>query len=173
MKTKLTTIFICCLMAINCRAPEKPKMTFVEGVCAGVVVGLMAGAAIYVVFRCASILPPLPAPETNAPPFEPPPALTNNPATNNPPTGKIPVLETGPSGQSFALGHGLTGFLTTLQGSDDLDRWSDVATIQGWSDGTNSQWVAWNTNGMMLAAGATLFLQSSNRFYRTVRTYAH
>ncbi len=171
MKT-ITAITLAMLLAFTAKAPEpQPKMTLIAGVCAGVVIGFLGGLSIYLVYKCATLIPPV-VQDTNPPswtvPPPEPPADTNAPPTNSP--VKIPVLQVENSAQTVTLGPGWTGYLTTLEGSDDLKAWGIVAHVQTYATGTNSWSVAYDSNWVSVAAGPSLFLQSSNRFYRTVLT---
>lgn len=149
-----------------------PKLTFVEGICAGVVIGFLGGMSIYLVWKCANMIPPVQQ-DTNDPPVwvyppPPPPPETNNTPTNQP--AKIPVLKAEESGLQLRLGPDVTGYLTTLQGSDDLKNWRTVAHIQGYAQGTNQWFTAYDTNWQAIAAGPSLFIPTHNTFYRSVRS---
>ena len=168
---KTSLLLAALLLAQNVKAPEpEPKMSFAEGICAGVFLGAFCGMAVFLVWKCASLVPPPPNSDTNPPSWtvpspEPP---TNNLPTNAPPV-RIPVLNSGNSGISYDLGGGVRGYLATVQGSDDLKEWTTLVHVQGYVTASSQSWMAWTPDWKPLATGSErLEVTLTNRFYRTI-----
>lgn len=175
---KTTALILAGLLACNTvKAPEpEPKMTFAEGVCAGLFLGCFAGCCIYVVWRCAQNIH-VPPPETNDPPVwvdppPPPPPDTNNLPTNS--VAKIPQIITGNAGAVYDLGTGTKGYLTTVEASDNLKDWHTLCHLQGYVGGSGQSWVAYSLDWHPIGSGSTLIpMTLTNKFYRTKLDSTH
>lgn len=164
---KTTCLILASVLACNtvkAPEPERPKLSFAEGICAGIFIGVFAGLSIWVVYRCASNIH-IPVPDTNQPPdwvIEPPPPP--EPPTNNVVTNNVAKLEAGNTVWGQPLASGQMGYVIRLEGSDNLSNWTHIGTLQG----AGQNWRLWSPEWRLLSSGGTnLTAPFTNTFYRT------
>ena len=112
------------------KTDTQPKMTFVEGMCAGVVLGLASGVVIVVAIRCWQRPPPL-VQGTNAPAWTTlPPAGTNSPpAGTNTATATI---DAGNAVEHVTLTNGMEGMRFVVESSDDGQTFNPLYEVRIW-----------------------------------------
>lgn len=159
------------LLTQTAKADEPPKMTFVEGMCAGVVLGLVSGAVIVVAIRCWQRPPPL-VQSTNAPAW-----TTLPPGTNAPPAGtnNAAIIDSGDAVEHVdisMLGIGADeGMRFIVESSDDAKNFKPLYEVRIWQtiDGSFTASAAYSPEGRFISMLPVPLPTEPKRFFRIKR----
>lgn len=157
MKTKLTVLSLCLALALPLPAKAQTKMvSFWEGICIGLVLGVCADVVIVVAVNCSHAQRPPPIPPPSWVNTNPPPVLPRYPSTNAPPANTNAVLYSSGSAMDGAWYSSpvaewdrVVSF--QLLSSPDGVTWSHAATLTTWQNAAGLATVATRPDGVALS----------------------
>lgn len=171
---KTALVLALCLAVAPARSQNQNLVGFLEGLCAGAILGLGTGILIIVAYRCATTpreltQNPSSRPDWTIPP-EFPPVSTNTPPATNVVKMLVKAGEAMPVYDISSLGvqdrnggcQFTNGFLTSIEYSQDGQAWAPLFRLYGWISGagrlavvTDADWHPIATN---YAFGTSNFL---------------
>jgi hypothetical protein len=151
------------------KTDTQPKMTFVEGMCAGVVLGLVSGITIVVAIRCWQKPPPI-VQSTNAPAWTVlPPAGTNAPPPGTNATATIDAGDAVEHVDLTPLGIGFSeGIRFIVEASDDAITFKPFYEIRIWQtiDGSFAAAAAYTPEERFIGMLPIAIPDSPRKFFR-------